>query len=86
MYFNTRIYNLNSVPQITRFLLEVAIVSNPCCGSYKQKRSNDIVKNKTMSTILSFIWILLIKQQSNILPCFYSLKVESSLFSNKIFT
>ena len=40
---NTRIYNLNSVPQITWFLPEDAIISsktNPCSGSKKQKRGN----------------------------------------------
>ena len=40
---NTRIYTLISVPQITRFLLEDAIIlskTNLCSGSAKQKRSN----------------------------------------------
>ena len=43
--FDTRIYNLISVPQITYFLLENAIISskrNPCSSSTKQKiGSND---------------------------------------------
>ena len=37
---NTRIYNLDSVPQITRFLLTNAVISskaNPCSGSIRQK-------------------------------------------------
>ena len=41
---NTRIYNLNSVPKISRFLLADAIISNktnPCSDSKKQKRDND---------------------------------------------
>ena len=36
-------YNLISIPQITRALLEDTIISsktNPCSGSTKQKRSN----------------------------------------------
>lgn len=47
-------------------------------------RSNGKVKNKTMSTTLSFIWTLLIKQQSSILGCFYGLKVKNSLFQHNI--
>ena len=59
-YPNTRIYNLNFVPQISRFLLGDVIISsktNVFCGKNKQKRSNGKVKNKTVLTILSFIWI-----------------------------
>ena len=60
--------------------------TNPCSGSKKQKKSNGIVRNnKTMSAILSFIRILYLKQRTNILWCFCSLKFENSLFSNKIF-
>ena len=59
-YPNTRIYNLNFVPQISRFLLGDVIISskaNVFCGKNKQKRSNGKVKNKTVSTTWSFIWI-----------------------------
>ena len=38
-----------------------------------------------MSAILSFIWILYLKQQTNILWCFCSLRFESSLFNNNLF-
>ena len=43
IHVNTRIYNLNSVPQITQFSLADAIISsktNPCSGSKKHKRCN----------------------------------------------
>ena len=43
LVFNTRIYNLISIPQITRFLLEDLIISRKtgqCIGSAKPKRSN----------------------------------------------
>ena len=72
----------------TRFLLEHAIISsktNPCSGSTKQKRINGYVRNnKTMSAILSFISTLYLKQQTNILRCFSSLKFENSLLSSKL--
>ena len=72
----------------TRFLLEHAIISsktNPCSGSTKQKRINGYVRNnKTMSAILSFISTLYLKQQTNILWCFSSLKFENSLLSSKL--
>ena len=38
-----------------------------------------------MSAICSFISTLYLKQQTNILQCFSSLKFENSLFSNKFF-
>ena len=43
LVFNTRIYNLISIPQITRFLLEDLIISRKtgrCSGSAKPKRRN----------------------------------------------
>ena len=65
--FNTRIYNLVSVPQITRFLLEDAINSSKTDtqnDSKNEKRSYGKVKNnKTISKILPFIRILYFKQQ-----------------------
>ena len=67
LLFNTRIYNLVSVPQITRFLLEDAINSSKTDtqnGSKNEKRSYGKVKNnKTISKILPFIRILYFKQQ-----------------------
>ena len=42
-YIGTWIYNLNTVPQITGFLLAEAIIlikTNPCSGSKKLKRGN----------------------------------------------
>ena len=78
---NTRIYNLVSVPQITRLLLEDATISSktePPNGSKNEKRSyGEARNNKAMLKILSLIRILYLKQQSNILRSFYS------LFSNK---
>ena len=63
---NTRIYNLISVPQITRLLLGDAIISSktdPHNGSKKEKRSyGKIENNKTMLKILPFIRILYLKQ------------------------
>ena len=38
-----------------------------------------------MPTIFSVISTLYLKQQANILRCFPSLKLENSLFSNKLF-
>ena len=38
-----------------------------------------------MSAILSFIWILYLKQPNNILRYFCCLEFENSLFSNKLF-
>ena len=54
-----------------------------------RSRSDEMVKvkvNKTISGILSFIWILDIKQQSNMLLCFYSLIFKNIFFSNKLFS
>ena len=77
---NIRIYNLISVPQITRFLLGDVIIlikPDPRNDSKKEKRSYSKVKNnKTMLKILSFIWFLYLKQQSTILLCFSRLKFE----------
>ena len=42
-----------------------------------------VKNNQTISTILSFIQVLYLKQQNNVLRWFYSLKFETSLFSNK---
>ena len=69
---NPRIYNLVSVPQITRLLLGDAIISSktdPHSGSKIEKRKyGKIENNKSMIKILLFIRIL--KQQSSILRCF----------------
>ena len=72
---NSRIYNLVSVPQITRILFEDAIIwgnnlisSKTHNGSKKEKRNYGKVKNsKTMLKILLFIRILYLKQQHSIL-------------------
>ena len=78
---NTRVYNLVSVPQITRLLLEDATISSktePPNGSKNENRSyGEARNNKALLKILSLIRILYLKQQSNILRMFYS------LFSNK---
>ena len=71
--FNTRIWNLISVLQTTRFLL--AIISS------KKKNNVMVVKSrrKEMVTVK--------KQQnnvSNMLLCFWRLKFEKSLHSNKL--
>ena len=72
----------------TRFYLEDTIISGktgPCSGSTKHKRSIDSVgNNEATSAIFSFISTLYLKQKTNILPCFSSLKFENSLFSNKL--
>ena len=66
----TRVHNSASVPQITRLLLgdaTVLIKTDPRSGSKKEKRSYGKVRNnKTMLAILSFIQILYLKQQSNV--------------------
>ena len=59
--------------------------TEPRNGSKKEKRSYGKVRNKTMLKILPFIQILCLKQQSNILRCFWSLKFLKNLFSNKLF-
>ena len=38
-----------------------------------------------MSVIFSFILTIYLKQQTNILRCFSSLRFENSLFRNKLF-
>ena len=84
---NTWIYNFISVPQITQFLLKGAIISskiNPCSSSTNQKICKGW-NNKTMTAIFSFISTLYLKQQTNILRCFCSLKFENSLFINTLF-
>ena len=77
---NTRIYNLISVPQITRILLGDAIISSKTDlrnGSKKEKRSYGKIKNnKTILKILLFIRIPYLKQQSSILRRFWRLKFE----------
>ena len=59
--YNTRIYNLISVSQITRFLLGGAIISSetdPHNGRKKEKRSYGKIKNnKTILKILPFVRI-----------------------------
>ena len=86
---NTRIYDLISVSQITRFLLGDAINSSKTDphGSKKERRSyGKIESNKTMLKILPFIQILCLKQQNSILQCFSRLEFEKSLFSNTFFS
>ena len=83
---NTWIYNLISVPQITRLLLGDAIIlskTDPHKGSKKEKRSNGIIENnKSMLKVLPFIQILYLKHQSSILWCFSRLKFDKRIFSN----
>ena len=66
---NTRIYNLISITQITRFLLGEAIISSktdPHNGSKKEKRNYGKVKNnKTLLKTLPFIRIRYLKQESS---------------------
>ena len=85
--FNTQIYNLISVLQITWFLSADAIISSKTrvveAGS-KREGIMEVKNNKTISTILSFISVLYLKQQNNNLRWFCSLKYENSLFSNKL--
>ena len=68
---NTRIYNLISVPQFTRFLLGDAIIpskTDPHNGRKKEKRNySKVENNKTMLKILSLIQIIYLKHQSGIL-------------------
>ena len=89
-WINTQIYNLISVPQITRLLVGDTITSsktNPHNGSKKQKRSYGKIKNnKTMLKILQFTQILYHKQQSSILQCFSRIKFLKSLFWNTFFS
>ena len=86
--WNTQVYSLISVLQITRPLLGDVILSKTDLrsGSEKKRRSYGRVgNNEAMSTILSFFPILYLKQQSNILLCFCSLKFEERFLSNKFF-
>ena len=77
---NILVYNLISLPQVTRLLLEDAIISSKTehrNGSKKENQSyGEIRNNKTMLKILSLIRILYLRQQSNILRSFYNLKFE----------
>ena len=65
---------------------------DPRSGSKKERRNYGKVRNnKTMPTIWPFIRILHLKQQSNILRCFYRLRFEkvtkisfSALFRSKM--
>ena len=80
-YLNTSIYNLISVPQITRFFLADAIILSKTGVVEAKSRRKAIVEvknDKTILTILSFVRVLY-------LWCFCSLKFENSLFSNKLF-
>ena len=78
-----------SVPQITPLSKGGAIISSKTdlhSGNNKKKRRYGKVRNKkAMSIILPFIRIIYLKQQSNILRCFCSLKFEKKLSSNKFF-
>ena len=88
--YQTLIYNLISVSQITGVFLGEAIISSetdPHNGSKKEKRSYGKIKNnKTMIKILPFIRIFYLKQQSSILWCFSRLKFEKVLFRNTFFS
>ena len=84
---NTRIYNLISVPHITRFLLRDPIISSKTHVMEVRSRREanvEVKNNEIISAILLFIQVLYLKQQKNILPCFCSLKFENSLFSSKL--
>ena len=63
---------------MTRLLLGDATIlrkADPRSGNKKEKRSYGKVRNnKTMLTILSFIRILYLKQQSIVLRCFCSFR------------
>ena len=92
---NTRSYNLIFIPQITRFLLEDAIISfktDPHNGSKKKKKEKKkrnygkIENNKTILKILSFIQVIYLNQQSSILWCFCWLKFEKKLFNIRFFS
>ena len=81
---NTWIYNLIFVPQITRFLLENAIISS--------LRKGALTRRKVMAKLeitkqcqRSFYLFQLLKQEINILWCFSILKFEKNLCSNKLF-
>ena len=80
-FHNTRVYNLISVSQITLLLLGDAIISSKTDARNGIKKEKKVRNDKVMLKILSFIPILYLKQQSNILQGFCSLKFEKSLFS-----
>ena len=70
------------------FLLEDAIVSsktNPRAAAARIRREVMARNNEAKAETFSFISTLYLKQQTNILWCFSSLKFENSLFSNKRF-
>ena len=75
-----------SLPQITRLLLENAVIlseTEPRNGNKKEYRSyGEVRNNKATLKILSLIQILYLKQQRNIL-IFLQFKFEKSVFSNK---
>ena len=86
---NAQIYNLISVPQITRLLSGDPMISNkidPHNGSKKERRSYGKIKNENMLKILTFIPNLYLKQQSSILWCFSRWRFEKSLLSNTFFS
>ena len=58
--------------------------TEPHNGSKKKNWNyGEVRNNKSMLKTLSLIWILYLKQQSNILRSFYSWRFEKSLFSSK---
>ena len=70
------------------FLLEDAIVSsktNPRAAAARIRREVMARNNEAKAETFSFISTLYLKQQTNILWCFSSLKFGNSLFSNKLF-
>ena len=85
-----RVYDLISVLQITRLLLGDATISsktNPRNSNKKEKRTYGKVRNsKIIIKILSFIQILYLKQQSNIMRCFCGIEFGKSLITNKFFS
>ena len=73
--------------KIHQTALYVNYKTDPHCGSKKEERNYGKVKNnEKMSTIMPFIqFFFYLKQQTNILWCFCSLKFEKRFFSNKFF-
>ena len=66
----TQIYNLISVPQITRFSLGVAIISSKTRvvqGRSRRQKIEKVQNNKITWTLLLFIRVLYLKQQNSIL-------------------
>ena len=70
----------------TVFILSSSSKSNQTRVVVARGRIETMVKvnNKTMSTVLSFIPILYLKEQSNILWCLWDLRFEKLLYSNKL--